>query len=152
MRLTKPDRGFWGIGIYHTKCPANIGTLWRTANILVASFIFTINKRYKHQCSDTMKTPRHIPLYYYDTCEDLVTHLPFGCKLVGIEIQENAVDLFKYQHPKKACYLLGAEDYGLPEKVVSLCHDIVKLKGDYCLNVSVAGSIVAYHRNEQNMR
>jgi len=49
------QRGFFGIGIQNIKTESNIGTLWRSANILGADFIYTIGKRYKKQSSDTMK-------------------------------------------------------------------------------------------------
>ena len=47
-------RGFFGVGIENTKTHQNIGTLWRSASIMGASFMFTIGKRYKKQASDTM--------------------------------------------------------------------------------------------------
>ena len=52
-------RGYFAIGVYHPKNHLNIGTLWRTANILKAAFIFTVGARYKRfQCSDTLNTPQ----------------------------------------------------------------------------------------------
>jgi len=138
--------GYWGIGIYHVKYDTNIGTLWRTAHILGASFIFTIYKRYKKQASDTLKTTNHIPLYHYSNIQDLIVHLPIGCQLIGIESSEQAISLSTFTHPKQCCYLLGAEDHGLPDHIIYYCHQTVKLGGKYCFNVAVAGSIVAYHR------
>jgi len=40
---------FFGIGIQNGKTPENLGVLWRTAQNLGASFIFTIGKRYANQ-------------------------------------------------------------------------------------------------------
>lgn len=139
-------RGFFGIAMYNTKTPSNWGTLLRTANLMEADFIATIGKRYNHQCSDTLKTPRHIPMFHFKTFEDFKKHLPYDCRLVGIELDDRAKDLAEYSHPERACYLLGAEDHGIPEKVLQDCHDVVKLRGRYSMNVSVAGSIVLYHR------
>ena len=39
-------RGYFEIGIYRTKCDANVGTLWRSSFQLGASGIFTIGKRF----------------------------------------------------------------------------------------------------------
>ena len=39
--------GFFGIGIENAKNEYNIGTLWRSAYLMGASFIFTVNTRYK---------------------------------------------------------------------------------------------------------
>lgn len=143
------NRGFFGIGVWHPKREQNIGTLWRSANIMGASFIFTVGRRYKQQNSDTPKTPRHIPLIHYSDIEDLYPHLPHGCRLVGIEILESATALEDFRHPQQVAYILGAEDHGLPGEVLRKCHEIVRLRGDRCLNVAVAGSIVMYDRMNQ---
>ena len=47
----KPE--FFGIGIQNGKTPENLGVLWRTAQNLGASFIFTIGNRYASQACDT---------------------------------------------------------------------------------------------------
>ena len=139
-------RGYFGIGIFHGKTETNIGTLWRSAAILGADFIFTIGRRYKQQCSDTMKAPRHIPLYNYKDYDDFFAHVPYGCPVVAVELSDNSIPLEKYVHPERCIYLLGAEDHGLPENILSRCRETVQLIGDYCMNVATAGSIVMYDR------
>jgi tRNA G18 (ribose-2'-O)-methylase SpoU len=139
-------RGYFGIGIYHVKTEANIGTLWRSAAILGADFIFTIGRRYKAQASDTMKTPRHIPLYNYVDYDDFFKHVPYDCPVVAVELAENSIPLEKYVHPERCIYLLGAEDHGIPEDILTRCRETVQLIGDYCMNVATAGSIVMYDR------
>jgi len=139
-------RGYSAIGIFHGKTEANIGTLWRSANLFDAAFIFTVGRRYKTQASDTMNTPAHIPLFHFETLEDMRDHLPHGCKLVGIEMSDRAVRLAEYTHPERACYLLGAEDHGLNASAIIACHDLVCLPGRFSMNVAVAGSIVLYDR------
>jgi tRNA G18 (ribose-2'-O)-methylase SpoU len=140
------QRGFFGVGIEHTKTNQNIGTLWRSAHILGASFIFTIGHRYKKQASDTTKAWRTIPLYTYDTFDDFYESLPYDCQLVGIEIDQRADSIKNFAHPERCVYLLGAEDHGLTKKAIEKCHKIVVLPGDYCMNVSVSGSIVMSDR------
>jgi len=139
-------RGYFGIGIYHGKTSENIGTLWRSANILGADFIFTIGKRYTKQCTDTMSTPKHIPLFHYSTWTDFMDHIPYDCPVVAIELDKRSVPLETYKHPERCIYLLGAEDSGIPKDVLCRCKDIVQLMGDRCMNVSTAGSIVMYDR------
>jgi len=140
-------RGYFGIGIERTKTEHNVGTLWRTADLLGASFMFTIGRRYKpRQASDTMNSSLHIPLFHFDTLGDLKKHLPHACKLVGVELDDRAVELASYSHPERACYLLGAEDHGLTPGAVAACHDLVRLPGRFSMNVAVAGSIVLYDR------
>lgn len=139
-------RGYFGIGIYGGKNVVNTGTLWRTANILGAKMIFTVAHRYRGQSSDTLKTPKHVPLFQYDSFEDFKKNLPHDCLLVGVELDESAENIGGFKHPERAVYLLGAEDHGLPPKVMEKCHRLIKLPGARSLNVSVAGSIVAYDR------
>jgi len=139
-------RGYFGVAIYNPKKSVNVGTLWRTAGILEASFLATINKRYIHQCSDTLKTPRHTPLFHYEYFDEFKKYLPSECQLIGIEINEDAIDLKRFKHPERACYILGAEDHGLPEFILEQCNSLIQLKGKFCYNLSIAGSIVLYHR------
>lgn len=143
-------RGYFGIGVFHGKNEQNIGTLWRSANIMGADFIFTIGKRYQRQCSDTMKTPKHIPLFNYENWEDFKKHIPFDCPVVAIELDEDSIPIKRYVHPERCIYLLGAEDNGIPKKILDECRDIVQLPGDFCMNVSVAGSIVMFDRINKN--
>jgi hypothetical protein len=44
---------FFGIGILNGKTPENLGVLWRSAQNLGASYIFTIGNRYAKQACDT---------------------------------------------------------------------------------------------------
>lgn len=139
-------RGFCGIGIYHGKTPANLGTLWRTAHIMGADFIYTIGARYRKQASDTTKAWRTLPLWHFDSFDDFHTAMPHDAQLVGVELDDTARMLDGFHHPERAMYLLGAEDHGLPPQVVERCARLVRLPGDMSMNVAVAGSIVLYDR------
>ena len=139
-------RGYYGIGVFNGKTEQNIGTLWRSANIFGADFIFTIGKRYTRQKSDTMQTPRHIPLFNYDSWDDFKKHIPYDCPVVAIELDHKSIPIKRYVHPERCVYLLGAEDSGIPKEIIEKCRDIIQLPGDVCMNVAVAGSIVMYDR------
>ena len=140
-------RGYWGIGIFHSKTPVNIGTLWRSADAFGAAFIFTVGRRYERQSSDTVGATRHVPLYNYADMDDLIRHLPDGCPLVGIEFLREATPLRRFHHPERACYLLGAEDHGLGPKEMERCHSLVVITGaTACLNVASAGTVVMHDR------
>lgn len=142
-------RGYFGIGIYHGKTKHNIGTLWRSAYLYEASFIFTVGRRYQKQASDTPNTRQHVPLFEFDTIDDLVAHLPFSCPLVGVELDPRAVPLGKFTHPERAAYLLGAEDHGLPLSVLDRVHHVVQIETPrpQSHNVAVAGSLLMHHRH-----
>jgi len=141
-------RGYFAIGIYHGKTEVNIGTLWRTARLYDAAFVFTVGKRYKMQASDTPKTRQHTPLFHFDTVSDLKKHLPWGAPLIGVELDPRAVSLPAFTHPERAVYMLGAEDHGLPTAAIDECHHLVTIPSilPQSMNVSVAGSLMIYDR------
>ena len=140
------DIGYFGIGCFNMKTHHNYGSLFRTAQILNADFLFLIGARFNRQASDTMCSWRHLPVFEYDTVEDFQKHRPYDCKLIGIEMTDSATPITEFTHPKRACYLLGAEDNGLSREAIDLCQEIIRLPGERSMNVSVAGSIVIYDR------
>lgn len=139
-------RGFYGIGIVGSKTPINVGTLWRSAGILGASFMFTAGRRYPQQASDTIKAWKHTPFFEFDNAEALFDAIPKGCVPIAVEIDERAKPLQTLAHPERAVYILGAEDTGVPPRVLERCACVVSIPGDHSLNVAVAGSIVLYDR------
>jgi tRNA G18 (ribose-2'-O)-methylase SpoU len=139
-------RGYFEIGIYRPKTETNVGTLWRSAYQLGASGIFTIGRRYEKQASDTLASWRHVPMRHFLTIEDMLSARPYSCELVGVEM--GGKPLADFSHPERAIYLLGAEDFGLPPKILEMCNRTVSLESvnTPSFNVAVAGSIVAYSR------
>jgi tRNA G18 (ribose-2'-O)-methylase SpoU len=141
------SQGFFSIGVYHPKTEHNIGTLWRSAWQLGAHEIFVIAPRFpEKQSSDTVSAWRNIPLRVYDSVESLRQNLPYSTQLIAVE--QGGMDVGEFQHPARACYLLGAEDHGLPAKEIGLCHGVVTLPAVRAgsLNVAVAGALVMYDR------
>ena len=143
------SRGYFAIGIYQGKTESNVGTLWRTASLYDAAFVFTVGARYKRQASDTPKTPLHTPLFHFDTVADLVEHLPWSCPLIGVELDDRARSLASHSHAERCAYLLGAEDNGLPDDVLARCHSVLQIETvrPQSLNVAVAGSIILHDRH-----
>lgn len=140
------DKGFAGIGCMNMKTAVNYGTLFRTAQIFEIDFIFVIGCKFKPQASDTMKSWRHMPAYSFTDFKDFNEHRPYDCELIGIEITDESIPIYRFSHPKNACYLLGAEDNGLTKEAINSCQKIIQIPGSRSLNVSVAGSIVLYDR------
>jgi tRNA G18 (ribose-2'-O)-methylase SpoU len=143
---TKNIEGYCAIGVFRGKTGHNMGTLWRSAYILGASYIFTIDKRYKKQSSDVLKTWARIPLFHYDSFDEFMQNIPYDCRVIAVELTDEAVFLSDFEHPKRAIYILGAEDDGLPKEILEKCHYTIKLPGNNSLNVAVAGSIVLHDR------
>lgn len=140
--------GSFGVGVWHPKSEVNIGTLWRSAFQLGASFVFTIGRRYRRQASDTYSTPHNVPLWHFETLDEL--KVPHGHELVAVEFCAGSSGLPEFGHLAQAVYLLGAEDHGLPAHVLARCHRAVSIPcapgRPQSFNVAVAGSLVMYDR------
>lgn len=147
------NRGFFAMGVYHAKTEANIGTLMRSAYLYQAAFVFTVGHRYRKQASDTPNTQLHIPLFNFETIDDLIEHLPNRAPLVGVELDPRGKQLPNYTHPERAVYLLGAEDKGLPQHVIDRCHSLVEIPTPepQSMNVATAGTIILYDRHVKAM-
>ncbi len=138
--------GFFAIGIVNPKTTENVGTLWRSAAALGASFTFQIGGRLRKQASDTTKAWRKLPHFELPDVDAFRSAIPHACVPVAVELTADATPLADYTHPERAIYVLGAEDNGIPREVMNLCRDTVILPGVYCLNVAVAGSVLMYDR------
>jgi len=59
--------GYFGVGVYNSKTAENVGTLWRSAFMLGAQFLFTIGGRNAwEKTADTCKAWRSVPAFRYD--------------------------------------------------------------------------------------
>lgn len=142
-------RGYFAIGIMGVKYEVNVGTLWRTAYQFGADFIFTIGKQYAHQYSDTLKTQKHIPLLEFEDYTAFNKAMPRNCSILGVEGgKESYTQLTDFNHPQRSIYLLGAEDKGLSQDILTQVDDIITINSvnTSSFNVSVAGSIIMYDR------
>ena len=140
-------RGYFGIGAEGISKPMNVGTLFRTAHAFGASFIFTVNAQYARRegaRADTSDAPGHVPLYSFPDVASM--QLPQGCRLVGVELTDDAIELPSFRHPTSAAYILGPERSSLSPAVVERCEFVVKIPMRFCVNLGVAGSIVMYDR------
>lgn len=140
-------RGYFGIGAERISKAMNLGAILRTGHAFGASFAFTVNAHHRARevhLSDTAKSTTHLPLYEWDNLEQL--QLPKGCVVVGVELDEEAVDLPSFRHPLNAAYLLGPEKGDLSVEARSVCTHLVKIPTKFCVNVSVAAALVMYDR------
>jgi hypothetical protein len=78
--------------------------------------------------------------------------LPRECKLVGIELLEDAVELPSFRHPLNAAYVLGPERAGLSAGLLERCDHVVRIPTRFALNLAVAGALVLYDRLLQHGR
>lgn len=140
-------RGYFGIGVEGISKPMNLGAVLRTAHAFHASFAFTINAAIDVDLilqSDTSIAINNMPVHIHPTLAEFT--LPLGCRLVGVEITDDAVDLPSFTHPPAAAYVLGAEQDSLSPALVERCDFVVKIPTRFCVNVSVAAALVMYDR------
>lgn len=139
-------RGYFGIGVDGISKPMNLGNLLRIAHAFDASFFFTLGGRVKlsEAQSDTSSAAGHLPFYQFETMTEF--RLPQGCRMVGVEITDDAVELPRFRHPLRAAYVFGAERLSLSPATLSACDHVVRIPTRFSINVGMAGAIVMYDR------
>ncbi len=140
-------RGYFGIGVEGLSKPMNLGNLLRTTHAFGGSFFFTVAPDMairRIQNADTSHAAESLPTYIFDGVSEIA--LPRGCKMVGIELTEDAVELPSFHHPKAAAYVLGPERSSLSPELQARCDQIVKIPMKFCVNVGIAGALVMYDR------
>lgn len=145
-------RGYFGIGVERISKPANAGALFRTAHAFGAAFVFTVAADFspRYDRSDTSRSQDHVPRFDYPDLESM--HLPLGCILVGVELDEDAVDLPVFPHPRSAAYVLGPELGSLSDGMRERCTHLVRIPTRFSLNLATAGAIVLYDRMRAGWR
>jgi tRNA G18 (ribose-2'-O)-methylase SpoU len=139
-------RGYFAAGVDGISKPMNLGNLLRISHAFGASFFFTIDGQVKvsEAMSDTSRAEGHVPLYQYQSAAEL--RLPQGCRMVGVEITDDAIDLPRFKHPLRAAYVFGAERLSLSPETLKRCEFVVKIPTRFSINVGMAGAIVMYDR------
>ena len=144
--LPPSGRGYFAIGAERISKALNLGNLLRSAHGFGASFTFTIGATYQalEARADTSKGAQHLPHYDWASVEELV--LPAGCRLVGVELLDEAIDLPSFHHPSRAAYVLGPERGALSPLLLAKCDYLVRIPTSFCVNLAMAGAIVMYDR------
>ncbi|MFP4004357.1 MAG: RNA methyltransferase [Alphaproteobacteria bacterium] len=139
-------RGYFGIGVEGISKPFNVGNLFRTAHAFGASFVFTVNAHYrvKEAKSDTSRALGHVPYYEWESVAAM--ELPRDCRLVAIELVEEAAELPSFRHPVRAAYVLGRERGSVSPELLARADHVIRIPTKFCLNVGIAGAIVMYDR------
>lgn len=140
------SRGYFAVGAERISKSLNLGNLMRSAHGFGASFTFTIGATYQalEAQADTSKGRTHLPHFDWQSLDDMA--LPKGCRLVGVELLDDAVDLPSFRHPLQAAYVLGPERGSLSEDLLAKCDYTVRIPTKFCVNVAMAGAIVMYDR------
>ena len=139
-------RGYFAVGVERSSKQLNLGNLMRSSHAFGASFFFTIGATFKavEGISDTSKSLAHMPFYNWQSIDD--AQFPVGCRLIGVELTDDAVDLPSFRHPLNAAYILGPERGNLSDAVLDRCQYVVKIPTKFCINVAMAGAVLMYDR------
>ena len=140
-------RGWFAIGMEGVSKPGNAGALLRCAHAFGAAFLFAVGDSpglAATRATDTSDATRHIPFYRWPDPASLV--LPRFCRLVGVELIEEAIPLPSFRHPLQAAYVFGPERGTLSPAMLSRCDAVVRIPTRFALNLAVAGAIVMYDR------
>jgi tRNA G18 (ribose-2'-O)-methylase SpoU len=140
-------RGYFGIGAEGISKAMNLGALMRSAHAFGASFLFTAAAACpvgKVGRSDTSEAERAVPLYTFADADALL--LPRGCRLVGVEIVDEAIDLPSFHHPRCAAYVFGPERGQLSAAMLAHCAYVVRIPTRFSINLGTAAAIVMYDR------
>ena len=140
------QRGYFAVGAEGLSKAMNLGTLVRTAHAFGASFVFMVGAAYPAGAakSDTSRAEAQLPIFSYPTPDAL--ELPRNCRLVGVELVEDAVALPSFRHPQAAAYVLGPERGSLSPAMQARCDHVVRIPTQFCVNLGVAAAIVMYDR------
>ena len=125
----------------------NVGSLVRTAHAVAAEEVLLVGER-----DWNIEAARTAELYTTVTrvpdADALRAHLAErDLKLVAIELDERAVNLFEAEYPERPCFLLGAELGGIPPELLDDAELVVQIPQwglVPSLNLAVAGSVVIY--------
>lgn len=141
-------RGYFAVGVENISKAMNLGAIMRTAHAFGSSFVFTVDAAPRVRDvvkADTSRTFEHVPYYAWETIADMA--FPKGCRLVGVELTDEAADLPSFRHPPSAAYVLGRERGSLTPDMIAKCDHVVRIPTKFCVNVAVAAAITLYDRS-----
>ena len=140
-------RGYFALGVEGISKPRNVGAVLRTAHAFGASFTFAIAPVADLDpvsTTDTSDAASQIPFYDVPSADRL--SLPQGCRLVAVELHDDAIELPSFRHPLQAAYVLGPEQGGLSPALIDRADFVVRIPTRFSINLSLAGALVLYDR------
>jgi tRNA(Leu) C34 or U34 (ribose-2'-O)-methylase TrmL len=138
-------RGFASIGLVRPKCHENVGSVLRASFCYDVSMVAIEGDRsgFVRSRLDPGRAFRHLPVVHG---EDLKTLIPYGAVPVAVDLVDDAVSLFAYQHPQQAFYVFGPENGTLGKQHLSWCRDRVMIPTKMCMNLAATVNVILYDR------
>lgn len=142
-------RGYASVGLVSPKSGENLGGVLRAVGCYGAQLVAVQGQRFKPYRTDTQSAWKHIPLLETD---DLLSVVPFGCEVVGIEIVDGSRSLESFSHPERAFYIFGPEDGSIPASILKQCEHVVSIPTRFCMNLAATANVVLYDRLAKQIR
>jgi 23S rRNA (guanosine2251-2'-O)-methyltransferase len=137
----------------------NIRSLWNVGSFFRSSDAFAVEKIWltgytglpprKEITKTAIGSEEWVPWEHAENPVAILRKLKDeGWRILALEVAPGAVELYSYVPSGKTCVLLGHELTGVPEELLDLADDLVKipmLGRKESLNVSVAVGIALHH-------
>lgn len=138
----RPSGRWLGIVLIKPKTPSNIGSVLRLAVNYNASAVFLVDAKHKKYNTDTFNAAKNLPIIPLSYEQYANLHIPEATE-VYVDFSEKAIDLRKFQHPKRALYVFGPEDGTLlpPDNA-----QVVYVPTIGSLNLAISVATVLYDR------
>lgn len=147
----------YGVALDNVRSAFNVGSICRTTDGAGLGFLilggYTPGIDNRQVIKTSMKTINWIPSIQTATLQDhLIKQKQAGYPIIGIETTENAASYNEFQWPKKAIIVLGNEEYGISNDVLSICDSFVHIPMfgfKNSINIANAFAIIAFAIAEQ---
>lgn len=133
------------------KFSSNVGTMARNAELLGFSTLYVSQADRIGRCvgaTDTAKSFRRIGQFVTDEKEVIASAKKAGCKIIAVELDNNATDVTEFTHPDDALYIIGSEDKGITPKILADADEVIVIPSDkqWSFNAADSATIVMYDR------
>lgn len=129
----------------------NCGLLVRSASAFGASYVGWSGTQYKTKgkfdnCDTEGFRFKH-PIFA--GVQNLKPLIPFKSVCVAVELCDDATNIFEFQHPRVATYILGPENGSLSKEYLDICEHKIYIPTVHSLNLAHCATSVMMHRLQQ---
>lgn len=142
----------------------NVRSLWNVGSFFRTSDAFGIEKIYltgytghpprKEIAKVALGADDTVPWEHAEDPLPVLTQLKKeGFSIIALELTPSAKNLESYEPPDKLCLVVGHELSGVPEEILSIADDVIKIPmhgQKESLNVAVAAGIALHHLRNAN--
>lgn len=131
--------------------PANVGSIFRLAEGLNAQVLLSGRTPTPPNPEIAMTSmnqeDRVVWQHFANTQEAIKYAKEQGYVVIATELCQEAKPYQEFKYPQKVCFVLGHENSGVHQEILSICDDAVFIPywgKNFSLNVAVSAAIVAY--------